>query len=290
VKRLGGPELKMPELKVPPFLADLYYDLLDRRLLPLVALVVVAIAAVPFLLGGDSEEESPLPVPDAVAGASALDGGEAPALAVVEAKPGLRDYRKRLKGRTPTDPFEQRYTGPVSGGGGQLPDETTTEAAPITATTETSPGSGGAPPSSGPPASSPPQSGDGGSGDEPSLRLFTFAIDVQISRSETKQNGRTVMSEPTTKRGVLPTTPLPGEKAPVVTYMGANAKNATKALLMVSNNVKSVFGDAKCLSGTDTCQLIEVEPGFPQIFVYGPNDVRYKINVIKIEAVLSGRT
>ena len=46
----------MPELKTPDFLSDLYYDLRDRRLLPVVALVIVAIAAVPFLLGGDSEE------------------------------------------------------------------------------------------------------------------------------------------------------------------------------------------------------------------------------------------
>ena len=41
VKRLG-PELKMPKFKggqtkVPPFLSDLYYDLRDRRLLPVVA-------------------------------------------------------------------------------------------------------------------------------------------------------------------------------------------------------------------------------------------------------------
>ena len=47
----------MPELKVPDFLRDLYYDLRDRRLLPLVALVIVAIVAVPFLLGGGSKEE-----------------------------------------------------------------------------------------------------------------------------------------------------------------------------------------------------------------------------------------
>jgi len=41
MKRLkGGPELKMPELKMPPFLVDLYLDLRDRRLLPLVAFVV----------------------------------------------------------------------------------------------------------------------------------------------------------------------------------------------------------------------------------------------------------
>ena len=71
--------------------------------------------------------------------------------------------------------------------------------------------------------------------------------------------------------------------------MGAKAKEG-KALLMVSNNVKSVFGDGKCLSGTDTCQLIEVEPGFPETFVYGPNDVRYRINVLKIEPVVTGHS
>ena len=55
MKRLkAGPELKMPDLKVPDFLVDLYWDLRDRRLLPLVGLAIVAIVAVPFLLGGGS--------------------------------------------------------------------------------------------------------------------------------------------------------------------------------------------------------------------------------------------
>jgi len=59
---------------------------------------------------------------------------------------------------------------------------------------------------------------------------------------------------------------------------------------MVSNNVTSVEGEGKCLSGTDTCQLLEVEFGFPEIFVYGANDVRYKINVLKIEPVVVGHS
>ena len=45
-------------MKLPPVLVDLYWDLWDRRLLPLIALVVVAIVAVPFLLSGGSEEPS----------------------------------------------------------------------------------------------------------------------------------------------------------------------------------------------------------------------------------------
>jgi len=288
MKRLKGPELKMPEVRMPDFLADLFYDLRDRRLLPLVVLVLVAIVAAPFLLSGGAEETALPPSTAAVGPGAGESATEAAQLTVVEAKPGLRDYRKRLKERTPTDPFVQRYSGPVSGGG-QLNDEaSTTEALPATGgepSTTTPPVSGGAPPSS-PPASG----GNGGDASGPRLTLFTFAIDVQISRTETKKDGSVEMGEPETRHRVLPTTPLPGEKAPVVTYMGVSTKNGMKALLMVSNNVKSIFGDAKCLSGTDTCQLLEVEPGFPESFVYGDNEVRYKINVLKIEAVISGHT
>ncbi|HXS34601.1 MAG TPA: hypothetical protein VN758_12590 [Solirubrobacterales bacterium] len=285
MKRLKGAQLKMPKLKVPPFLVDLYYDLHDRRLLPLVALVLVAIAAAPFLLSGDSEE-----APPPVAGISASPGTAVTGtarLTVVEAKPGLRDYRKRLKGRTPTDPFKQRYSGPIHKGG-QLQEET--------ATSETSSASGGeatttSPPatSEAPPSSSPPSDGSAGSQNPPSVELFTFAIDVQIAHTETTKAGGRKMGEPTVKRGVLPTTPLPGEKAPVVTYMGL-APKGENLLLMVSNNVKTVLGDAKCLSGTDTCQLLEVEPGLPEEFVYGANDVKYRINILQAEVVPTQRS
>ena len=78
-----------------------------------------------------------------------------------------------------------------------------------------------------PSPASPPNGGGGGSGsgdDAPSLALFTFAIDVQIARSEKTKSGAQKMGEPTVRRGVVPTTPLPGEKAPVVTYMGLSPK------------------------------------------------------------------
>lgn len=285
MKRLKGPELKMPELKVPPFLIDLYYDLHDRRLLPLVALVLVAIAAAPFLLSGDAAE-----APPPVAGITASPGAAATGtarLAVVEAKPGLRDYRKRLKGRTPTDPFRQRYSGPIHKGG-QLQEETATsetsstisEGAIVTSPSATS---------EIPPPGSPPTDGNAGNGTPPSVELFTFAIDVQIAHTEATKAGGHRRGEPTVKRGVLPTTPLPGEKAPVVTYMGL-APKGKNLLMMVSNNVKTILGDAKCLSGTDTCQLLEVEPGLPEEFVYGANDVRYRINILQVEAVPTGHS
>ena len=106
-----GPELKMPELKVPPFLSDLYYDLRDRRLLPLVG-------------AGRSSRSSRCRSCSAAARRSrsrrpglgrrsprprGADGRRSSPSS--RRRPGLRDYRKRLDGRTPTDPFKQRFTG-----------------------------------------------------------------------------------------------------------------------------------------------------------------------------------
>ncbi|HEU4392358.1 MAG TPA: hypothetical protein VFR04_01845 [Solirubrobacterales bacterium] len=296
MKRLGkGPELKMPELKVPSFLIDLYHDLVDRRLLPFVALVAVAIAAVPFLLGGGLEEEVPPTPQGPSAGASSLPSDEAARLTVVQANPGLRDYRKRLAAREPTDPFKQHYTGPVRAGS-QLQGESTTStgsAVPggttASSTTTTGPSTTVAPDSSSNGGGGPSGDAPSGGGSEPDLQLFTFAIDVSIKRTTSGPDGRKDEGEPTTKEGVVPPAALPGNKTQVVTYMGISPKTRNP-LLLVSDDVTAVSGDAKCLSGSESCQLLEVEVGFPMTFVYGPNDARYKINVLKVEPVTAGRS
>jgi hypothetical protein len=296
MKRLKkGPELKMPELKVPGFLTDLYLDLVDRRLLPLVVLVLVAIVAVPFLLGEGAEEEPPPASEEPIARASGAPSSEAARLTVVQANPGLRDYRKRLAAREPTDPFKQRYTGPVRGGN-QLNGEsatTSSEAAvpggtTATSTTTTAPSTTVAPESPADDGGAPTGGAPSGDGSEPGLQLFTFAIDVKIMRTTSSADGSKKESEPTTKEGVVPPAALPGNKTQVVTYMGISPKTSNP-LLLVSDDVTAIFGEAKCLSGSESCQLLEVELGLPTTFVYGPNDVRYKINVLKVEPVGAGR-
>jgi hypothetical protein len=296
MKRLkAGPELKMPDLKVPDFLVDLYWDLRDRRLLPLVGLAIVAIVAVPFLLGGGSEEEEAAP---AVAGISSAPSPE-PAgakLTVVEAKPGLRDYRKRLR-EHPTDPFVQRYTSPqlggtkLGGGGGgegsasststvtktsssSTTKVTKTEKSDGTTTTEvvSETGSGSSP-------------GGAGSGE---VSLFAFAVDLKIVRTETKPDGSKETSDPEIRHRVLPPAALPSEKEQAVTYMGISPKTQ-QPLFLISDAVSSLFGEAHCLSGAETCQLIEVAPGLPMTYVYGPSSTRYKITVLKVEPVVAGQ-
>ena len=303
MKRFKGVRPNLSGMKVPPVLDDLYWDLRDRRLLPLAALIVVAIIAVPFLLGGDAEVEPPAKAPTAST-SSALGDAEAASLVVVESTPGLRDYRKRLAGRTPTNPFQQHLATP-KGTGAQLPEPTggssrsaedgsssqtitssdaggsNSPSAPSTPDDSSSPGSK---PSNPPPGDG---NGDGNSDGDRDLTLYTFAIDVRIARPQGgngKQAGKD--SAPAIKEKVLPLTALPGEKAPVVTYMGVSKKG--KALLMVSNDVKSVFGETKCISGDDVCQLLEAEPGFPVSFVYGNGEAHYTVKVLRIYPVVTG--
>jgi hypothetical protein len=287
VKKLKAPELKKPDLKVPDFLKDLYWDLRERHLLPLVALGVVAIVAVPFLLGGDSEE--PAPVPPSSAGAPVPAG--ASSLAVVESKPGLRDYRKRLKARSATDPFEQRYTsaqlkGTQLGGGdeGESTSSTTT-ATSTTKTTKTTKTVEGKDGTTTVTTDTVEETSEKGSDGE--LTLFSFGASIKIVRIETEADGRTEKSDPVVRHRVVPPAVLPSEKTQVVTYMGISPETR-KPLLLISDEVTSVFGEGNCLSGTSTCQLLEVETGFPVTFVHA-NGVRYKINVLKIEPVVSGK-
>jgi len=279
MKRIG-PELKMPKFKggdtkVPPFLADLYYDIRDRRLLPLILLILVAIVAAPVLLKDEPEEVAPATPPAAV-----NPGAEqaSKTLTVVKSAPGLRDYKERLKRRQPSNPFKQQYTGAASGGG-ELNEATTT-------TTETSESIEGG--SSG--GSDNPSSGGGEYTVKPGqLTIFTFAVNVRISKARTKPSGAVEQSKPEDRERVIAPKPLPSAQEPVVTYMGIGGEKHLP-LFLVSKNVTAVFGEAECVSGTDLCQLIELEPGQPEIFEYGENHVRYKINVLKVFPVVTGKS
>ncbi len=294
MKNLKGPDLKMPELKPPAFLADLYYDLRDRRLLPLVALVVVAIAAVPFLLGGNREE---MYVPPPGGGLAALGSSEKTSkLTVVEATPGLRDYRKRLGHLSPTNPFKQRYTGLPSsaqvqssssnseeGGGGASTVSSTegkTTEAPRGGTSE-----GGASGGSG--------SGGGtgsGGGKSQTPPLIQIVDDVQISHMETTPDGTRKMSEVEVRHDIRPFTPLPGEKTPVVTAMGASLHTG-KALFLVSNEVRSLDGDFDCVTRTPTglCELLEIAKGMQLEATFGSQKVLYRFKVVKFGVARDGR-
>src|SRR6188472_1099038 len=300
MKKLKGPDLKMPEMKVPGFVSDLYYDLRDRRLLPLVAFVLVAIVAVPFLLSGGAGESGPPKVEPPV-GDSSVNASQ---LTVVKATPGLRDYRKRLKARSAKDPFKGPEAKPdvsaaelgSEGDNGFESSEvtssststTTSSGGTTTETRKTTKDEGSTVPTETETKTETDEPGSSGEGKPGEITLFAFAIDVRIKKTTTEPDGTTKSSDPETRSRVLSPAPLPGEKTQVVTYAGISPKTKN-ALFLVSDEVTSIFGEAKCLSGDQTCQLLEVEKGMPLTFLYGPGGARYKITVLKIFPVTAGK-
>lgn len=327
MKRLG-PELKVPSLKrsdlrVPPVLSDLYWDLRDRRLLPIVVLLIVAIIAAPILLNGGSDSTTPKRAPVIAVTGSTAKGVP---LTVVEAQPGLRNPKQRFAHRKPTDPFKQRFTAPQlakaeanavapvgtpssssspSGGGGG-------EEAPVVTAPEAPAGGGNEGNASTPSSPTPPGtpsgpserggSGAGGGGGAKSeggpsnesspfpkggsdeMRYYLWTAKIQVAHTETAADGSTALGEPEVRESVKSLTPLPGKKEPVVTFIGVDPRTEN-GLFVVSKEVTAMFGEAKCISGTASCELIELEAGFPETFEYGPAHVRWKLKVIATQLV-----
>ena len=283
-----GPDLKLSELRVPSFLEDLWYDLKDRHLLPLVALLIVAIIGAPIYFKNKNDSESePVATPTIATGSSATTGGDS--IVVSHSTPGLRDYRRRLRADQALDPFR-------SGGGEQGTEtETSTEeaaatpVAPEEATViggeETSfPETGGA--STG--------SEESSSGSEPvktQTRFANASIDVRVVTlppSSTEQKAKKSKPRIEVRRDLPELTMLPARSTPAATFMGIS-NDGKKALFLVSSDVLSIFGEGACVIGSQTCQLLALEPNLPETFIYGPQERTYRVELLKIDQTYSAK-
>jgi hypothetical protein len=288
-----GPELKLPKLKMPSrkgsgskgpdlkppaFLADIYYDLRDRRLLPVIALVLVAIAAVPFLLGGDSEELA-LPAEGAV---TESDTAKVSSLTVVEATPGLRDYRKRLRGRSASDPFVQQYTESESAGSapeagssavsssgeassGSVSIEVDESESGEVVETAPSPGSDGGSPGGGSPGGTDPDDGRRFYGYRPNIR-FGAAGSGELTVHEHLPLGK-----------LLP------QKSPILVFIGAS-ENGNQVAFNLTREVVSVRGPGRCVGGKEDCNLLILRAGQAVDLVTEAGQT-FRLHVIQIDFV-----
>jgi hypothetical protein len=90
------------------------------------------------------------------------------------------------------------------------------------------------------------------------------------------------------RRDLPELTMLPARQTPAATYMGLS-NDGKKALFVVSSDVVSLFGEGKCVIGSQSCQLLMLEPGLPETFVYGPQEHTYRIELLKIDQVYSSK-
>jgi len=256
-----GPEIKLPEslrdVRVPGFVQDVYADLRDRHLLPLVVVLLIAIVAVPILLGNSGEDEDPAAGGPTAAGSA--KGVPAQRIVVSRSTPRLRDYHRRLKHLEAEDPFVQRFTAPAAeGGGAESSEGSFTEEGEVTITPEE-----GAPPTT----------------THHELRYFTWTIDVKVAPVSTR--GVPSEAKPTVRRNLPELTELPSRQVPAMVFMQP-AADGKKAIVLINSNVHAVFGEGVCVAGGEVCQLMALKPGLPETVVYGGSERIYRITLLGV--------
>jgi hypothetical protein len=260
-------------VKAPKFATDLYADLRDRRLLPLVVVLVVAIAAIPFLLGGDdgSRSQASLPASPAVTGTPARAS-----FAVVPADPGLRAYRERFGHRPSQDPFSQPASASGSEGAASEGAGSSSTAGAAGETIEG--GSTGAETTT---VEVPPPGGETEGGDT----TTKVVVQKQVLGYEIDARAGFVGSVHA-QQGIPPATRLPSRKNPVVVFVGLS-KDKNHALFLMTSNVTAYYGKGQCAVDKQSCQLLELGPGKSATFAYGYGEARYKVFLQRIVPVVN---
>jgi hypothetical protein len=297
-------------LAVNEFLGNLYADLRDRHLLPVVALLVVGIVAVPILLRTNASTAPP-------ASTAALAAGETSQAtpAVLIDAPGLREYRGRLERLETKNPFHPEFalppvgdaavrdvsgtsdvdgsTPPSTPGDSGLPPVTRSASgssasffsgssdvsAPSSSSAATPPVDVGSPPSE--PATA---GGGGGSGDGETAggwHRYSYRIDVVV--------GRAGEAEP--QEGVKRLDVLPSRSRPVLIFMGVT-EDEKAAIFAVSEDVTATSGDGLCHPTALECEFLRLKVGQAREFEYaggGAADGNYALRLKAIERVVVER-
>ncbi len=263
----------MKNLESPQILSDLYRDLRDKRLLPFVIVLIVAMAVVPIVLS-----KSPEASPPAAAAAPVAAKSDAPAEQVVISDPGLRDYKRRLSGEAPKDPFIQQFSVSTDATGSADAGATTAGGTDTTTSgTDTSTGTGTST------GSTTPSSGGGGTnasnGGEAQSKYFSYRIKVRTGQLD----GTPLRVHDNI--GFL--SPLPSSAVPALQLLGVRVDsniNAKAAVFLVSPAVSSVSGEGQCTVAGSACQTLYLKPGEHEDFVWS-DGLTYRLELVKFNLV-----
>ncbi|MGO9490079.1 MAG: hypothetical protein ACLQBB_13765 [Solirubrobacteraceae bacterium] len=272
--------------------ASVKADLLDRRLLPLVALVgVCLIAGLAYaLLGGGSSSAPSTLGTTAPAGVTAgiSVSGTTHEQSVAETTDGSKEQH----GGAARNPFTALPgAGGVSG--------TTTSAASATPASSgsgsSSSGSGASSPTTTTGGSTGGSSGSSGSGSGSGSGETTKP---EAKKSKPKQVYLVAVEFGTVPLGTVPgtatltayenlklQTALPSAKAPLIVFRGVTAKGASATFTLVGEAILS--GPGACLPSATQCQALDLKPGATEQLSYlEPNGetVLYELRVVAIAA------
>jgi hypothetical protein len=256
----------MSGIQSPQVLTDLYRDLRDRRLLPLVLVLVVGMVVVPIALSSPASPVPPAPLPQVNAAAKA----NVPTEPITVANPGVRDYKQRLSGDSSKDPFVQEFAAPVGGGASDATAAGATTGASTGGDTTAAPtGTSGTTDTSG-----------GSSGPQPQTQSKYYYYRLKVRAGQ-------VGSELKLHESVGPLDPLPSKQVPAAQFLGVTLDagfNAKTAVFLVNFGVSSVDGEGKCTMAGTYCQLLSLKPGQHEDFTW-TNGVVYRIQFVNFDLV-----
>jgi hypothetical protein len=249
-------------------------DLVDRKLWPVALLLVVAVAAVPMLLGSDEDAATTASsTAQGVADPAAPAAGQNSEVTLVTpaGAPGTRKGRVRNPFLQPAG-TDDDASGEASGGSADagLPagEDTTSISGADTGTG----GAGGAGPA-------PETTGDGGSsgsgGDAtPRKELDIYRVDLRLGTP----------GELKVLRDVARLAPLPSADNPFFVFLGVLEDRETLVFLLSSD--VTATGDGTCRPSSKNCQTIELKTGDTEFFDFAQEDgtvVQYQMDVLKVD-------
>lgn len=253
-------------MNLPPLLDNLYRDLRDKRLLPVVGLLLVALVVVPIALGGeDAPDPSGAAAPSAALG-SVEEAPEVDTVVLAEI-PGIRNYKQRLDEFKRRNPFKQQLTQPSADARKQL-EAAKTEAASVAS------GSGGAGSKAGGSGGSGGGNTSGGSGGGSEIIIFSYRINAKMGP----------IGDSKAYEGVKLGDFLPGKKRPIVQLLAASEEDDT-AIFYVSRSVSLAEGDGSCFPSKRDCEFLRMRVGDQQRLEYEPEGRAYRLKLSKIELV-----
>jgi hypothetical protein len=266
----------MSGFQSPQLLTDLYRDLRDRRLLPLVLVLVVGLAVVPMALSSKAKN-APAPAPQPPL--PVAKKSKVPSTQVVVSNPSLRDFRDRLKGDSPKDPFVQLFPPPPSGdaAGSSAASAASPSSSSADTTATTPPTTTTSPPSGGSTGSQPTT----GSSSPSETKLVNYRVKIRTGQ---------VGSELKVQDEVGPLWSLPGGSVAALAFIGVTMDsdlNPKRAFFLVSNNATVVGGDSACVVGSP-CQVLTLKLD-QYVDVTWTDRLTYRVKLLKFRRHIRDR-
>lgn len=273
------------------FLDSIKSDLLDRRLTPLVALLVLAlIGAIAYaaLAGGSSSSPSATSAP--------ATAQKAPGIAVTALTPQKTAVAETTSGLAQQTHAAGSHRNPFAPLPGVKPPSTTsaTSASSTASTGAASGASGGeagsgASPSGGPTSGSGESSGSEGEGSGQQQKKQgkpKKAYRVSVLFGTAPVGASALTAGLTSYEELQRQQPLPSASQPLIVFRGVVAGGKSATFTIVGEAIPR--GDGACQPSPSQCQAIDLKPGETEELEYVPLEgtpVNYELYVVKIEKV-----